>query len=49
MPGYYYQSLPVLDLRSARGQTALHVAAASSNIREVEILLHAGASPFGFV
>jgi hypothetical protein len=33
-------------LRSARGQTALHVAAAVANFHEVDELLRAGASPF---
>jgi ankyrin repeat protein len=46
--GYYYQSLAVLDMRTARGQTALHMAAATGNIKEVELLLLAGASPFCF-
>ena len=39
----YSQSAAVLDLRTSRGQTALHLAAAAGNTEEVIMLLRAGA------
>jgi len=35
--------MPVLDARTARGPTALHLAAAVGNIKMVRLLLEAGA------